>query len=135
MRTVRVFIERGKDGSYGAYMPDDNGLSYGIVGDGNTAAEAVTDFKGVYEAMKMSYLKEGREFEEVDFAFSYDLPSFLVYYADLISYKGLSKLTGISASQLSQYISGYRTPSIKTTAKIQDALHSFGKELSHLQLL
>lgn len=31
MKTVRVFIERGKDGTFGAYMPDDNNLSYGIM--------------------------------------------------------------------------------------------------------
>lgn len=135
MKTVRVFIERGKDGSYGAYMPDENNLSYGVIGDGDTAAAAIADFKAVYEDMKASFHKEGRPFEEVDFAFSYDLPSFLVYYADLISYKGLSKLTGIAPAQLSQYISGYRNPSPKTTQKIQDALHAFGNELSQLQLV
>lgn len=135
MKTVRVFIERGKDGSYGAYMPDENNLSYGVIGDGDTAAAAIADFKAVYEDMKESYQKEGRPFEEVDFAFSYDLPSFLVYYADLISYKGLSKLTGIAPAQLSQYISGYRNPSPKTTQKIQSALNSFGIELSQLQLV
>ena len=135
MKTVRVFIERGKDGSYGAYMPDENNLSYGVIGDGDTAAAAIADFKAVYEDMKASYQKEGRPFEEVDFAFSYDLPSFLVYYADLLSYKGLSKLTGIAPAQLSQYISGYRNPSPKTTQKIQNALHAFGNELSQLQLV
>ncbi|MCM1519654.1 MAG: helix-turn-helix transcriptional regulator [Lachnoclostridium sp.] len=135
MRTVRVFIERGKDGSYGAYMPDDNNLTYGVIGEGDSAAEAISDFKASYEDMKESHQKRGKEFEEVDFAFSYDLPSFLVYYADLISYKGLSKLTGVSAAQLSQYISGYRTPSPKTTQKIQTALQAFGNELSHLQLV
>ena len=135
MKTVRVFIERGKDGSYGAYMPDDNNLSYGLIGDGDTAAAAIADFKAVYEDMKEFYKKEGRPFEEVDFYFSYDLPSFLVYYADLISYKGLSKLTGIAPAQLSQYISGYRNPSPKTTRKIQAALNSFGNELSQLQLV
>ena len=135
MKTVRVFIERGKDGTYGAYMPDDNNLSYGIIGDGDSATAAVADFKAAYEDMKSFFLEEGKPFEEVDFVFSYDIPSFLVYYADLISYKGLAKLTGISASQLSQYISGYRTPSPKTTEKIQAALHAFGKELSQLQLV
>ncbi|MCM1076891.1 MAG: type II toxin-antitoxin system HicB family antitoxin [Bacteroides sp.] len=135
MKTVRVFIERGKDGSYGAYMPDENNLSYGVIGDGTTAAAAIEDFKAVYEDMKRASQSEGRPFEEVNFAFSYDLPSFLVYYADLISYKGLAKLTGISAAQLSQYISGYRTPSPKTTQKIQAALHAFGNELSQLQLV
>lgn len=135
MKTVRVFIERGKDGSYGAYMPDENGLSYGVIGDGDTAAAAIADFKAVYEDMKASYQKEGLPFEEVEFAFSYDLPSFLVYYADLISYRGLSRLTGIAPAQLSQYISGYRSPSPKTTRKIQDALNSFGNELSQLHLV
>jgi predicted RNase H-like HicB family nuclease len=135
MRTVRVFIERGKDGSYGAYMPDDNNLSYGVIGDGMTAAEAIADFKAVYADMKDAAVADGTPFEEVNFEFSYDLPSFLVYYADLISYKGLSRLTGISSAQLSQYISGYRRPSPKTTAKIQSALNAFGNELSHLQLV
>lgn len=135
MRTVRVFIERGKDGSYGAYMPDENNLTYGVIGEGNTATEAIADFKAVYEDLKISYQKKGEDFEEVNFAFSYDLPSFLVYYADLISYRGLAKLTGVSAAQLSQYISGYRTASPKTTEKIQTALNAFGNELSHLQLV
>lgn len=135
MKTVRVFIERGKDGSYGAYMPDENNLKYGIIGEGSTAVEAIADFNAVYEDMKASFQRNGEVFEEVNFVFSYDLPSFLVYYADLISYKGLAKLTGVSAAQLSQYISGYRTPSPKTTEKIQAALHAFGNELSQLQLV
>lgn len=135
MRTVRVFIERGKDGTFGAYMPDDNNLTYGIIGDGATAAAAIEDFKAEYDDMRAFFMEEGKPFEEVNFAFSYDLPSFLLYYADIISYKGLARLTGVSAVQLSQYISGYRNPSPKTTQKIQTALHAFGQELSQLQLV
>lgn len=135
MKTVRVFIERGKDGSYGAYMPDDNNLSYGVIGDGDSAAAAIADFKAVYEDMKLAAQQEGREFEEVNFSFSYDVPSFLLYYAGKLSYAGLAKLTGVSAAQLSQYANGYRNPSPKTTAKIQTALHAFGQELSQLQLV
>ena len=135
MRTVRAFIERSKDGTYGVYMPDDNNLTYGIVGEGDSVAEAVKDFTLSYEDMKRMYQEDGKDFEEVDFSYSYDLPSFLVYYANLISYRGLARLTGVSAAQLSQYVSGYRTPSAKTTAKIQDALHTFGEELSRLQLI
>lgn len=93
------------------------------------------DFKAMYEAMKANAKEEGRDFEEVNFEFSYDLPSFLVFYADLLSYKGLAKLTGISAAQLSHYVSGFRNPSAKTTKKIQTALNTFGKELSQLQLI
>lgn len=135
MKTVRVFIEKGKDGTYGAYMPDDNHLGWGVHGDGVTTNEAIAQFKAEYEDMKSFFKEEGKPFEEVNFEFSYDLPSFLVYYADLISYKGLAKLTGIAPAQLSQYISGYRSPSRKTTEKIQTALHAFGNELSQLQLV
>lgn len=135
MKTVRVFIERGKDGSYGAYMPDENNLSYGVIGDGDTAAAAIADFKAVYEDIKASYQKEGRSFEEVDLIFSYDLPSFLRYYAGKLTFAGLAKLTGVSAAQLSQYANGYRNPSPKTTQKIQNALNAFGNELSQLQLV
>lgn len=135
MKHVRVLIERGKDGSYGAYMPDDNGLSYGVIGEGDSADDAKNDFLAVYEEMKQAAISENRPFEEVEFDFAFDLPSFLVYYADLISYRGLAKLTGIAPAQLTQYISGYRNPSPKTTQKIQKALHSFGQELSDLQLV
>ncbi len=135
MRTVRVFIERGKDGSYGAYMPDDNNLGWGVHGDGATAGEAIAEFISEYEDMKAFFKEEGKPFEEVNFAFSYDVPSFLMYYADLISYRGLAKLTGISAAQLSQYISGYRNPSAKTTQKIQTALHTLGQELCQVTLV
>lgn len=70
MKTVRVFIEKGKDGSYGAYMPDDNNLSYGVIGDGDSAAAAIDDFKAVYDEMKQAAHNEGRTFEEVNFEFS-----------------------------------------------------------------
>lgn len=134
-KRVRVFIERGSDGSFGAYMPDENNLSYGIIGDGATAAAAVEDFIATYKAMKESYKTKGIPFEEVSFVFSYDLPSFLGYYAGLISYAGLAKVTGIAAAQLSQYVSGYRKATPKTTAKIQKALNTLGTELSELQLV
>lgn len=135
MRTVRVFIERAKDGFYSAYMPDDNNLSYGVIGEGSSAEAAKEDFLAVYEGMKEKANERNRNFEEVEFSFSFDIPSFLGYYADFISYKGLSKLTGVSAAQLSQYVSGYRVPSQKTTEKIQNALHTIGNELSRVQLV
>lgn len=135
MKTVRVFIERGKDGTYGAYMPDEDNLGWSVIGDGSTANDAITNFMDGYEDMKSYFMEEGKPFEEVNFAFSYDVPSFLLYYAGKLTYAGLSRLTGVSAAQLSQYANGYRNPSPKTTAKIQTALHAFGQELSQLQLV
>lgn len=135
MKKVRVLIEKGKDGTFGAYMPDDNNLGWGVHGDGSTVAEAIDDFNASYEDMKAFFAEGGKPFTEAEFSFAYDIPSFLTYYGDMLSYKGLAKLTGISAAQLSQYISGYRTPSPKTTEKIQTALNAFGNELSCVRLV
>ena len=135
MKKVRVFIERAKDGWYSAYLPDEDNLEYGLFGEGRTFEETISDFKAVHKSQKENYAKRGDKFTEVEFIFSYDVPSMLNYYAGKFSFAGLSKLTGVSAAQLSQYAAGYRNPSAKTTQKIQTALNAFGNELSNLQLI
>jgi hypothetical protein len=132
MKTVRVFIERGKDGSYGAYMPDDNNLHFGAIGDGASAKEAHDDFLAVVDAFRVDFPEE---IAELEFEFSYDIASFLAFYSGKLTLAGLSRITGVAQGQLSHYITGYRNPSPKTTAKIQAALNSFGAELSQLQLV
>ena len=135
MESVKVFIDRAKDGTYSAYMEDVMQLPYGLNGVGNSVQEAIADWDKCYEEMKDFFVSKGETFTEAQFSFAYDVPSFLLYYAGKLTYAGLSKLTGISAAQLSQYANGYRNPSPKTTAKIQSALHDFGNELSQLQLV
>lgn len=135
MKKVRVFIERGDDGTFGAYMPDDNGLGWSVIGVGATIAETVEDFRAAYEEMKAYYDETGEAFEEVEFDFSYDVPSFLNYYKGLLTLAGLGRITGINERQLSQYVSGYRNPSAKTTRKIETALHTFGHELQQVRFV
>lgn len=135
MKRVRVFIERGKDGTFGVYMPDDDGLSWSVVGDGHTIDEAVADFKSAYEEMKAFHAETGLEFEDVEFSFQYDVASFLTYYKGLLTLAGLGRITGINERQLSQYMSGYRNPSAKTTQKIETALHNFGNELQQVRFV
>ena len=135
MKKVKVFIVRESDGSYSSYMDDRANLPYGLIGEGSTVVEAMNEWNRAYDDMRKIFEEEGRNFPEVNFSFAYDVPSFLLYYAGKFSFAGLSKLTGVSAAQLSQYANGYRTPSPKTTAKIQAALHAFGQELTQLQLI
>jgi hypothetical protein len=132
MKKVRVFIERGKDGSYGAYMPDDNNLHFGAIGDGASAKEAHDDFLAVVDAFRVDFPEE---IAELEFEFSYDIASFLAFYSGKLTLAGLSRITGVAQGQLSHCITGYRNPSPKTIAKIQAALNSFGAELSQLQLV
>ncbi|RHR58865.1 helix-turn-helix transcriptional regulator [Parabacteroides sp. AF17-28] len=131
---VRVFIERGNDG-YSAYMPDDNNLPFGLVGDGNTAKEAISDFNMSCDEMRDFFREEGKEFPDIEFEFSYDVPSFIAYYSDKLSLAGLSRITGVNQGQLSHYLTGRRHPSEKTARKIQEALHNFGKEISQISFV
>lgn len=132
MKTIRVFIERGKDGLYSAYMPDDNNLHFGAIGEGATAKEAHDDFLAVIEAFRVDFPEE---IDGLNFEFSYDVPSFLAYYAGKLSLAGLSRVTGVAQGQLSHYITGRRNPSPQTIEKIDKAFHSFATELSQVHFV
>lgn len=135
MKKVRVLIERGDDGTYGVYLPDDNGLNWGASGEGENLEAAIKDFMSAYEDVKACFSEAGKSFEDVAFEFSYDVPSFLNYYKGVLTLAGLVRITGINQRQLSQYASGRRHPSEKTSRKIENALHRLGAELSTLRLL
>lgn len=132
MKKVRVFIERASDGFYGAYMPDDNNLSFGAIGEGKTAKEAHDDFLAVVEAFREDFPEE---ISNLEFEFSYDVASFLAYYSGKLSLAGLSRITGVAQGQLSHYITGHRKPSRNTALKIEEALHAFGKELCQVHFV
>ena len=134
MKKIKAFIERGNDGTYGIYM-DNKFLDYGLVGDGKTVNEAISDFYESHKEMKAYYEEEGKHFEEVEFEFCYDTASFLNYYSSFFSLAGLSRLTGIHQGQLSHYLTGHRRPSQKTVEKIESSLQSFGKEISQVEFV
>ena len=129
---VNVFIELGNDGTYGAYIGGKNPLPFGVIGEGNTVAEAKRDFLDVVEAYKADGEKVP---DDVEFVFSYDVPSFLSYYSKRLSLAGLEHITGVAQGQLSHYVTGRRKPSKKTVEKIQNRLNTFGRELSCLHLV
>ena len=132
---VKAFIEKGNDGTYGVYIDlEENRLTYGIIGDGDTVEEAIADFYNSYEEMKLHYTEQEKVFQEVEFEFEYDVASFLSYYAEKLSKSGLEHITGINQKQLGHYSSGHKRPKTETVKKIQLALNNFGKELSQVQL-
>lgn len=127
MKQVQAIIERAADGTYSVFMDAD--MDYLITGTGKTAEEAIQCFKDGYEDTKRFYAEEGLEFEQVEFAFKYDMASFLSYFSKAFSLAGLSRITGINQGQLSHYMTGRRTPSAKTVEKIQNSVHAFAKDL------
>jgi hypothetical protein len=136
METVKAFIERGNNGTYGVYVDlENNSLNYGIHGDGDSANEAVDDFISSYEEMKEFYNQLGKEFVEAKFNYVYDTASFLAYYSKVLSLAGLQRITGINQGQLSHYVTGRRKPSPKTVEKIEKSLHAFANEISQVHFI
>ena len=129
MKQVKAVIERASDGTFSIYMDADD-MSYLVTGTGSTVEEARKVFNDGYEDMKQYYGEEGKEFEEAEFIFQYDVASFLQYYAFAFSLAGLERITGINQKQLGHYVSGYRNPSPKTKKKIEESIRKFSEELS-----
>lgn len=131
MRKVKAIIERAGDGTYSVFMDADD-MSYLVTGTGKTAEEAIDCFKKGYEDTKAYYAEEGREFEEVEFEYQYDMASFLSYFSKAFSLAGLSRITGINQGQLSHYVTGHRVPSQRTKEKMQRSIQSFASDLSQV---
>ena len=131
---IKVIIERGNDGSYGAYIGSNN-VSFGIIGDGKTVQDAKNDFLNSYEEMKDYYAENNKNFTECEFQFQFDIASFLAYYGSILSLAGMERLTGVNQGQLSHYVTGHRKPSKKTIEKIETKLHEFGKELNQVEFV
>lgn len=132
MKKVKAIIERASDGVFSIYM-DAQDMPYIVTGTGLSVAEARKTFEGGYDDAKRMFVSDGIPFEEVEFEYVYDMPSFLQYYAYAFSLAGLERITGVNQKQLGHYISGYRKPSRRTIEKIELRIKEFLKELSAVQ--
>ena len=131
-KRINVVIERGVDGTYSAYIADRD-CKFGCIGEGKSVEETQKDFMAAVEEMKEVYRANGKEFPQVEFEFTYDMASFLNYYAYAFSLAGLSRITGVNQGQLSHYVTGRRKPSRATVEKIERSLHDFAHEISEIR--
>ena len=132
MRKVNAVIEKASDGNYSIYMDADD-MSYLVTGTGKTVKEAKKVFEDGYEDIKKYYKEKGEAFEEAEFCYQYDIPSFLQEYAYLITLPGLERVTGVNQKQLGHYISGYRHPSAQTAKKIEEGIRKLGQVFSSVK--
>ena len=134
MKKVLACIEQNKDGFYSVYTNED--FPFGFFGEGDTAQEAIDDFKAVYAAMKENYEQDhNTRIEDVEFVFKYDMHSFLSAYRGILTLAGLQRLTGISQQQLSQYLNGTRHASPKTAERMQQSIQAFASQLQNVQFV
>lgn len=131
-KKINVVIERGIDGSFSAYIADDN-CEFGCIGEGKSVEETKADFMKAVGEMQEVYAEEGSKFPDVEFDFIYDMASFLNYYAYAFSLVGLARITGVNQGQLSHYVTGRRRPSKSTVEKIEQSLHDFANEIGQVK--
>lgn len=129
MKKVTAIIETGSDHTFSIYSQGADDLPYGVIGTGDTLAQAKEDFIIAYQEIKNSFTEMNVPFEEVEFTFRYDIPSFLQEFAYAFTLAGLERITGINQKQLGHYISGYRKPSQKTVRKMEEGIHRFSEQL------
>ena len=133
MKTILVKIERNKDG-FGVYAENEV-----FTGMGDTLDQAVENMvEGInlyVETMKEaklsypSYLDDGYKF-----AYDYDMQSMVSYYAGVIGFSGLEKITGIHQKQLGAYAKGESNPRKEQTKRFITGLHKLGTELNAIFL-
>jgi hypothetical protein len=69
LKMIKVYIVRESDGTYSSYMDYKSDLPYGLVGEGNSAAEVMAEWNQAYNDMKELFAQEGKEFVEANFTF------------------------------------------------------------------
>ena len=133
MKTIIVILEKSEN-NYSAYIP----ALDGCVATGDSLDETKQRIVEAVEFHLDGMKEEGLEIPESfqnDYHFSYkiDIESLFDWFSGVLTKSGVSKLTGMNPSLLSQYASGIKKPSSKQAKKIEQAIHSFGEELVNIQ--
>ncbi len=136
MKKVDAIIGRVKTGTYVySVVMDELDVPFGINGTGRTVEEAKRDFLDAYDDLCKFMDERGERYEELEFVYSYDIPSFLEYFAYALSLAGLERITGINQRQLSHYINGTSRPGRKTIEKFQRSIISFADDLRSVKFV
>ena len=134
MKTIAL-IEKGKNGTFGIFTPD---LQHTIIGEGNTVAEAKTDFENSLKEMVASYTEMANEIpaelKKVQFEYKYDLASLFNQY-DFINVSKFAHMAGMNASLMRQYKSGNQYISENQLSKIEEVIHKIAREMAAIKLI
>lgn len=126
MKVVFV-IEKSSDGFYSCYTEQEFD-GFGVLGYGDTAEDAKNDLLSAYEEIKQDRAQEGKETPDIEFEWKYDLQSFFNYFS-VLNVSELARKSGVNASLLRQYRSGFAKASEKQYDKIRQCIQQIGQEL------
>lgn len=134
MEKINVIVELAEN-NYAAYIPK----LPGCVSTGKTFEELQRNLQEAIDFHLNGMREDGenipKEFiDEYELAFHFDAESLLQHYKGIFTNSALERITGINQRQLQRYASGISKPRPEQAKKIQNALHSLGKELLGVQL-
>ena len=131
---ICVILEKTDDG-YSAYLPD----LPGCISTGKTITEIKSNIKDAVDfhivGMRTENISIPGKFDrEFNLSFKMDVASLFEWFSGILTKSGVSRLTGMNQSLISQYVSGSKSPSAKQTKRIERALHNLGQELLEIEL-
>ena len=128
-----IIIEKGSDGTFSAYP---SSIKDTIIGEGNTAEEAKSDFLNSYEELIQFYKEEGRVpeyLENIEFEYTYDLSAFFSYFK-FINVSKFAEAIGIEPSLMRHYKIGDARISREQAKRIENGIHVLASELQKVTL-
>jgi predicted RNase H-like HicB family nuclease len=131
---IIVVLEKTENG-YSAYLPD----LPGCISTGETISDVRNNIKDAVdfhlEGIQIENLPVPEKFDrQFDLAFKMDIASLFEWFSGILTKSGVSRITGMNQSLISQYVSGSKSPSSKQTKRIERALHNLGQELLEIEL-
>jgi predicted RNase H-like HicB family nuclease len=131
MKKIKIIIERNEDGFWG-YAENEKA----IVGGGTTVQECKQDILDCIETLQDLNQENKPAFleKEYELIYKFDTASLLNYYKGIFTNSALERITGINQKQIPHYASGHRNPRAEQRMKIENALHTLGKELLAVEL-
>lgn len=135
MKQNMVILEKTAEGKYSAYLPS----LPGCIATGASIPDIKLNIRDTIEfhleGLKVEGLPIPEEFsKEYCLKYKMDVSSLFEWFSGILTKAGVSKITGMNQSLISQYVSGIKTPSTKQTKKIERALHHLGQELLEIEL-
>ncbi len=135
MNKAIVILEKTNDEGYSAYLPD----LPGCISTGDSLSgikESIQDAVQFHiEGLKEEHLEVPDMFQdEYELSYKMDIASLFDWFSGVLTKSGLSRITGMNQSLISQYAMGIKKPSSKQTRKIESALHRLGQELLEIEL-
>jgi predicted RNase H-like HicB family nuclease len=131
---ILVVLEK-TDSGYSSYLPD----LPGCIATGESLNDVRGNIKDAIdfhlEGLRLQVLPTPAGFQrDFNLAYKMDVSSLFEWFSGILTKSGVSKLTGMNQSLISQYVSGSKSPSAKQTKRIERALHNLGQELLEIEL-